>query len=176
MEWRLRCKKALVVFTTIRTYEPEDKNGIVLLYQAVFAEPPWCESWDADEVGQDLDYALSQESPIVLVAKNSELVGFTWGYRLKLENFNWLTGRVSDNTAYMDEIAVKTGSRLKGVGTLLGNRFLDLAAKQGLSEVVLRTDERNDASMALFRKLGFRQLGVRDPRYPERIYLGREVK
>jgi RimJ/RimL family protein N-acetyltransferase len=47
---------------------------------------------------------------------------------------------------------------------------------QQAKEFILRTDERNKASMALYQKLAFIPLGVKDPEYPERIYLSRRRK
>ena len=106
-------------------------------------------------------------------------MGFTWGYNLQMEKFPFLDGLVK-NATYMDEIAVISERRAKGVGTLLGNEFLT-AAKKTSSEVVLRTDERNTASMALFKKLGFEPVRMQetiiyDPEFPDRIYLRRELK
>ncbi len=142
------------------------------------------EFWSFGEIEKDLVSGLSQKNPIALVADNGKgLTGFTWGYQLPLEKFPCLAGKVQKEVSYMDEIAVRGNRREKGIGTALGLRYLETAKQQGMLEVVLRTDERNKASMALFRKLGFRDIPdpssprgkVYDPIFPERIYLRREV-
>lgn len=124
-----------------------------------------------------MELALSQQSPIVLVAESDKLiVGFTWGYNLPLEKFPFLEGKVNNNSNYMDEIAVSGNCRLRGVGRLLGQNYLNSIQQQGSNECVLRTDERNTASMNLFGKLGFvpvldKNKPVYDPEFSSRIYL-----
>lgn len=95
----------------------------------------------------------------------------TWGYRLPLDKFPFLEGKVKSNCSYMDEIAVRGKVRKKGIGRMLGDAYLLEARKQGMDEVALRTDERNEASMALFKKIGFNSLELYDPQYANRIYL-----
>lgn len=130
------------------------------------------EFWSAEDVTSDLNFALSQPSNILLVCGfNSQLFGFTWGYRLPEERFPFLNGRIPSKVSYMDEIAVRGDSRLNGVGYSLGDQYLNTACNQGMNGVVLRTDCRNVASMALFRKLGFQATGITDPQYKNRVYL-----
>jgi len=138
--------------------------------------------WSEKEIKNDLDFALSQDKPIILVAESvSKLSGFTWGYKLPIEKFPFLEGKVSNNSNYMDEIAVNGESRIKGTGTALGMKYINTCKMQNIEQIVLRTDERNNASMALFKRLGFKPiisngLSVYDPEYPQRIYLALEVK
>lgn len=143
----------------------------------MFAEPPWCESWSREEVQEDLDYAIQANQACILIAeRESELVGFTWGYELPLDKFPFLVGKTGPQPIYMDEIAVKNSQRGKNIGTLLGQFFLLNFSLQQASDVILRTDERNKASMALFEKLGFKPLGVYDPEFEERLYLQRRLR
>ena len=140
--------------------------------------------WSAKNIRDDLEFALSQPNQIVLVAKNKNgSTGFTWGYKLPFEKFPFLEGKVSEQSVYMDEIAVKGNKRQKGVGTALGREFLVKANEEGILEAILRTDERNSASMALFRKLGFSSIPdtsergkVYDPKFPNRIYLRKALR
>lgn len=147
------------------------------------------EFWSTEDIVEDLEFALSQPSPIVIVAetaaeKGKEIAGMTWGYRLSRWNLPFLNGKASENAIYMDEIAVNANFRKIGVGTSLGKEFIKAAGAQGASEVVIRTDERNPASMALFRKLGLTGIPdagnpkgkVYDPTYPNRIYLSMQVE
>ena len=78
----------------------------------------------------------------------------------------------------MDEIAVRADKRVKGVGTALCKAYLKQAQNLNMREVVLRTDQRNTASMKLFSKNGFEPIpddGIRgavyDPAFENRIYL-----
>ena len=142
------------------------------------------EYWSSGDVIKDLDFALSNPNSFVLVAENDNgLLGLSWGYKLPVEKFPFLDGKISSKANYMDEIAVRGDNRIKGIGTLLGNAYIDEVAKQGLSEIVLRTDERNVSSMRLFEKLGFSDIKdecsprgkVYDPDFSSRIYLRRRI-
>lgn len=76
----------------------------------------------------------------------------------------------------MDEIAVESNSRRQGIGKILGIRYLEIARENKVPEVVLRTDQRNVASMELFFSLGFENIGITDPEFPSRIYLSRKLR
>lgn len=134
------------------------------------------EFWDPEEIKEDLDFAFSQPFNLVLVAdRRGSLLGFTWGYKLALDKFPFLSGSVCENANYMDEIAVRGNERGKGIGTFLGRKYFEESRKNGVREVVLRTDETNSASMNLFQKLGFIDLKVRDPEFERRIYLAKDL-
>lgn len=164
----------MVVF--IRPYREDDLQSLIEIYKSVFAEPPWNEEWTSEQIMADLEFALSQENPIVLVAENSSgILGFTWGYKMPFEKFGFLKGKVKEKSNYMDEIAVCSEKRIRGVGTKLGEKYLEISESQGIEEAVLRTDVRNPASMALFRKLGFKSLRIRNSNYPFREYFSQEV-
>lgn len=133
--------------------------------------------WEKETIKSDLVDAVREANSFVLVAQaDTSLVGFTWGYKLPAEKFPFL-GDYARESIYMDEIAVAGSCRLRGVGRSLGDAFLDQVAQQGFKTAVLRTDERNVASMALFAKLGFQPLRseqgtiLYDPNYANRIYL-----
>jgi ribosomal protein S18 acetylase RimI-like enzyme len=169
----------VVVFTTptIRTYKESDLPELIKVYQSAFSEPPWNESWTSKEVREDLEFALSQMDNIVLVAEAGKgLAGFSGGYRLPIEKFPWLSEDSTLEASYMDEIAISGSNRRKNVGSLLGEEYLRVAREQGMKRVTLRTDIWNTASMALFRKLGFENTGVFDPKYKDRIYLSRTLE
>ena len=133
--------------------------------------------WGKETIKSDLSDAMRESNSFVLVAQaDTSVVGFTCGYRLPAEKFPFL-GDCARDSIYMDEIAVAGSCRLRGVGRSLGDAFLEQVVQQGFRTAVLRTDERNVASMALFTKLGFRPLRseqgtiLYDPNYANRIYL-----
>ena len=142
------------------------------------------EFWSDTEIIKDLESALEKPNSIILVAESDGgLTGMTWGYKIPLETFPFLEGKISPESSYMDEIAVRGDKRLKGIGTLLGETYIKAVQQQGLSEIVLRTDERNSSSMSLFRRLGFSGISdpenvrgkVYDPQFQSRIYLRRKL-
>ncbi|MBI2632238.1 GNAT family N-acetyltransferase [Candidatus Pacearchaeota archaeon] len=132
------------------------------------------EFWSEEDIRKDLLFALSQNSPILLVAKYDGIIkGITWGYQLPLPKFPFLKEVIDPDSNYMDEIAVDGKVRKRGIGKLLGSAYIDQCTAP---EIVLRTDERNNASMGLFSSLGFKNTGVKDPEFPYRIYLRRKRK
>jgi len=142
------------------------------------------EFWSETEITEDLNYASSQQNPLILVAESKNvIIGMSWGYKIPLEKFPFLTGKVSPESNYMDEIAVRGDSRLRGIGTIIGETYISKVRQQGLKEIVLRTDERNTSSMKLFNKLGLSSISdldssrgkVYDPEFTNRIYLRREL-
>mgnify|MGYP001591076670 CR=1 FL=1 len=133
--------------------------------------------WSDEEIRKDIDFANAQESPIFLVAELEEKIkGTTWGYRLPLTKFPFLKGKVNLDANYMDEIAVAGDSRRKGIGNLLCTKYIEIVKANKISEIVLRTDQRNTASMSLFSKLRFNSLCVTDPEFSWRLYLSRRFK
>ena len=161
----------------MRQYEDRDLSQLIEVYQSAFAEPPWNETWNPEEIKQDLEFAFCEKEPIVLVAETDNiLAGFVWGYNLPLEKFPWLANVIKNNANYMDEIAVRGNKRVKGIAKTMGEEYLKCVAGKNLDGVVLRTDIWNSASMALFRRLGFENTGIFDPKYKDRIYLYKELK
>lgn len=165
----------------VRPFTNDDISQVVEIYIAAFAEPPWSESWSEDEVRKDMDYALSQTDPVIIVAEiGRDIIGFTWGYNLPLEKFPFLSGNTDKKSSYMDEIAVRPEKRLSGVGKLLGQAYMESARRIAYVDLVLRTDENNSASLALFRNMGLEIINgaenpLRDPVYPSRIYMRRKL-
>ena len=104
------------------------------------------------------------------------MVGFTWGYQVPLNKFPFLKGLVNERANYMDEIAVDGNTRKRGIGKLLGQNYIDRLTIANVPEIVLRTDQRNTSSMALFKGLEFESMQVTDPEYNYRIYLRRKLK
>jgi ribosomal-protein-alanine N-acetyltransferase len=162
---------------SVRDYRSDDLPRIVEIYKAAFAEPPWNEEWSDEQVVDELEAGLLQSNPIVLVAQNSSNVfGMTWGYDVSPEKFPFLAEMFDGRTSYIAELAVDPQARRRGIGVLLGNRYVETARRRGVFNVVLRTDERNPAAMGLYKGLGFSEIGTRDPKYKNRIYLVKSLR
>ncbi|MGV8086723.1 MAG: GNAT family N-acetyltransferase [Candidatus Woesearchaeota archaeon] len=183
---RPRCYKTLVIFTeniiNIRAYDNKDFKQIVKIYKTAFAEPPWNEKWSTKEIAKELEYSLQQKNNINLIAEiNKKIVGFVWGYDLPIDRFSFLKSVVDNSSNYLSEIAVNNNTRIRGIGTRLVQEYFQICKEKNLNEIVLRTDERNTASMNLFNKTGYIPLNndgfsVYDPKYPNRIYFSKKVK
>lgn len=134
------------------------------------------EFWSTREIKSDLEFALSQDCPIMLVAESKgEIAGFTWGYKLPMKKFPFLNGLIALETNYMDEIAVSGNMRRRGIGRIIGREYIQKTMEINIPEIVLRTDKRNGSSMALFKSLGFEDMQILDPEYEFRTYLRRKL-
>jgi ribosomal protein S18 acetylase RimI-like enzyme len=132
--------------------------------------------WSVEDIRADLDFASSQPAATGLVAEvDKKLIGFIWGYRLPFNKFPFLREKVSNDAIYVDDIAVRGDCRLKGIGKSLCVSFLSEVFSPAInsSESVLRTDRRNVASMGLFSSVGFKEIGITDPKFPFRVYLAK---
>ena len=66
---------------------------------------------------------------------------------------------------YIDNIAVFPHSRRKGTGSMLVEALCDYGEKNGLAFITLEVRPSNEPALALYRKYGFQQEGVRKGYY-----------
>ena len=69
-----------------------------------------------------------------------------------------LTG-ITDDTAYLQRLAVIPAAQRRGVGSVLVNDALRWAAEQGARDVFVNTDVDNVAALSLYRQWGFVSVG-----------------
>jgi len=141
------------------------------VYQRAFAEPPWNESWTDEAVIEDLQNALKQNNPIILVAeKDGKIVGFRWAYELPMKKFPFLNGKIENGkTMYGDELAVEKEFRGTGIGSAMMQLSFEIAKQAGYNAFVGRTDQ-NSQMVQLYKRLGYQEMGIQDPQYPNRFY------
>ncbi|NTW22772.1 GNAT family N-acetyltransferase [Candidatus Falkowbacteria bacterium] len=151
------------------------------LYCGIWREPPWNEDfWKPQEVKQDIirDSAKEAGDCLIAVIGTDRVAGFTWGYMApdnyldEISGSDYFTssGKFTETTFYVDELGVDAGCRGHGVGKRLTRALIDHAAISGARSLVLRTDEKAFAARALYAKLGFVEIPVRDAKYPTRTY------
>jgi ribosomal protein S18 acetylase RimI-like enzyme len=161
----------VIQFTLIREYKPADFKEVFEVYKIAFMDPPWNETWTEEQVKDDIESALAKENPITIVAENSELVGFLWGYRKPEEKFGFLSEQIDRDSFYLDDVAVSNSRRKERIGTRLCQEFEKQVKESGGKKIFLRTQKDYTASNKLYDKLGYERSGVFDPEYPDREYL-----
>lgn len=148
------------------------------IYRSAFAEPPWNAPPSTDkEIAVDLDHAQSQKDVVMLFAKiNGAVVGFIWGYRIPLKEFQFLKSLIPSNSNYIDSLAVSSLFRKRGIGRSLVESYIN-EVRDKCDLIVTRTHIRNKASMKLFKSMGFMSFSppIYDPVFASRIYLKRGV-
>jgi phosphinothricin acetyltransferase len=90
--------------------------------------------------------------PVVVVEADGVVVGWA---SLNVFNARDAYRHVADISVY-----VARASRGKGAGTALLARLIELGREIGLHKLVLAGFPHNAASVALYRRLGFREVGI----------------
>ncbi len=148
--------------------------------------------WSPKDILEDIEYCQKQRNSKFLVAETKaetfgiryfpgieerflslgKIIGFTWGYQLPFNKFPFLRNNVNKNSGYVDELAVKSDFRRKGIGESLLLKLMKSFKEKQMKQVACRT-LTNCNAYPLFRKLGFRDIGRIDPNdmYENRVYL-----
>jgi L-amino acid N-acyltransferase YncA len=104
-----------------------------------------------DERRRWLD-ARGARHPVVVVEHDGAVIGWA---SLNVFNPRDAYRHVADISVY-----VERASRGKGAGTALLSRLIELAREIGFHKLVLAGFPHNAAGVALYRRLGFREVGV----------------
>jgi ribosomal-protein-alanine N-acetyltransferase len=127
-----------------RAARPSDGSACAVLHAASFAH-----SWSAAEFESLLtDPACSGQS----IEANARLAGFI------------LSRRALDEAEILT-IVVDSRLRRRGCARKLLTAHLAQLSAQGVTQLFLEVDESNEAALALYRRLGFAQLGLRKAYY-----------
>lgn len=134
---------------TIEPYQPRCADALMALNEAAFTTE-WGERWS----DQDLRGALSLSGVTALLARQGRhtFCGF-------------ILARTVVDEAEILLVGVLPEDRGSGIATALLDSFLKQAADLGLSKVFLEVREDNDAARALYKRMGFVQIGRRDQYY-----------
>lgn len=96
--------------------------------------------------------ARDSRHPVVVVERDGTVIGWA---SLNVFNPREAYRHVADISVYVDRV-----KRGKGAGTALLGRLIELAREIGFHKLVLAGFPHNAAGVALYRRLGFREVGV----------------
>jgi ribosomal-protein-alanine acetyltransferase len=132
---------------TVRLANPPDIPAMMALEKDADAAAHWPQ-------GQYEQIFLRAEHPsrLVLVIEDAAVRGF-------------LVARQIDAEFEIENVAVATSARRRGLGTRLVGEFLAVASHQGAKAVFLEVRESNRAARALYEKCGFMEIGHRKRYY-----------
>lgn len=160
--------------------DEEAREQCAELYCQIWREPPWDEDfWNPSEVLQDMDKEMRKPGAEGFLAiVDGKVVGFTWGYPVSCEELCEIGGSAlgvlykdCELVFYVDELGVHPEYRRRGLGSVVSEHLIKVARAKKARKVVLRTDQGAYAARALYSKLGFWDLGIRDREHPGRTYL-----
>jgi len=147
-------------FKIIRTQEEIEEaynRGLIRLYQQVFSEPPYYEQFTPEEVRNFWDNYLSCGVVVVDYNEEGRVIGFAAAVPLTAEkevselakshNFN------PETDWYHAEVGVDPNYRRQHLATRLINELLGQVPAQ---TIIMRTQERNEASLGLHHRAGFK--------------------
>jgi L-amino acid N-acyltransferase YncA len=138
---------------SVRVARPDDAEAICAIYNEGIADRATLETeprtveerrrWLAD---RDARYA------VVVVESRGVVVGWA---SLNVFNAREAYRHVADISVYVERAA-----RGKGAGTALLERLVELGREGGFHKLVLAGFPTSSASVALYRRLGFREVGI----------------
>ena len=139
----------------IRPARVEDLQDVVALERGIAGAPHWAEEEYARIIGADAGGAVRR---CLFVAEEVGVLGFAVGK---------VIGRGPDAWAELESVAVAGGARRGGVGRGLCEAVIAWCEEQGARGVELEVRSENGAAIALYRRMGFVEVGRRKGYYQD---------
>jgi ribosomal protein S18 acetylase RimI-like enzyme len=176
--------------TTLRDWTEADIPGIVGVFVRAYAQPPWNEQNDPAKTDGYVRWLLAQPRTGCVVASQAPaagalgqgtggtIAGFVVAGLRDYQDFVGDWERMADRPpagwpvvpgtlGYVWELAVEPTAQRRGLGAALMSEAISRVREAGADAMLLRSSERAEAAMALYRRFGFERLPVRervDPR------------
>jgi ribosomal-protein-alanine N-acetyltransferase len=138
----------------MRTFVQEIDAGEADALADIHAEA-FARTWSAD----DISALLAQKNVFALGIRRDSLFG---SRRL----LGFVLVRSAADEAEILTIAVHAGQRGRGYGRLLMEETMRRLYRDHIASCFLEVDRGNETAIALYRKLGFREVGSRKGYYP----------
>lgn len=94
----------------------------------------------------------NENSKYIVAIKNNKIVGYA-GFRIVMD------------IAHINNIVVKKDLRNEGIGTILLQELIKMCTELNMNEVTLEVNEHNSVAINLYKKFGFKQVGLRKKYY-----------
>lgn len=94
----------------------------------------------------------NENSKYIVAIKNNKIVGYA-GFRIVMD------------IAHINNIVVKKDLRNEGIGTILLQELIKMCTELKMNEVTLEVNEHNSVAINLYKKFGFKQVGLRKKYY-----------
>jgi aminoglycoside 6'-N-acetyltransferase I len=135
---------------TTRTMLKKDMQTYCALFQRIFAQPPWNETWTTDKIHVEVKKIMSKKGFTGIVAEyESQPVGYLTGYRLQIFPF-------IPSLCYLDQLFVDNRYRGIGIGKSLLYQMVSQVNTHGDCGIVLLTKASSPAEQ-FYLKHGFKR-------------------
>lgn len=142
---------------TIRTFRSSDAGQVIALYQSCFAEPPWYESFNPEELAAEFSEIASwPEATFLVAARHDKIVGGTIGFDLSRKtDVAALIPSEPESCFYLSELFVSQDMRKQGIAeALVRQRFIS-ARERGYRRAIVRTSINQPIIRSIYERLGF---------------------
>lgn len=149
----------------VRSFKIEDMDAVVRMYCECFAESPWFERFDPDEVRADFQTYLGWPETVFLTAVvEGRVVGVLIGFDIvrQPDVCRPLRKRERGGTLYLAEVFVRQDRRRRGTARELIQAFFSAGARQGYARIALRTSVRQRIILKMFDDHRFRRRAEQD--------------
>jgi L-amino acid N-acyltransferase YncA len=138
---------------SVRPARAEDASAICAIYNEGIDDRATLET-ERRTVDERRSWLAARDArhPVVVVESDGVVVGWA---SLNVFNARDAYRHVADISVY-----VASASRGKGAGTVLLERLVELGREIGFHKLVLAGFPTNAASVALYQRLGFREVGI----------------
>lgn len=155
----------------IRFCRLSDLTSICRLYQDCFAEPPWYEVFNEEDLRREFMDVLSWPDAVFLVNEDEgEVVGATFGFSLNRKpDLSNLVSLEWSHAFYLAELFVAKPRRERGVANQLIFELFQTAKLYGFTRAVVRTSIDQLIIQNIFRKMGYALLTSQEVLSPKTI-------
>jgi len=143
------------------SYDDKYEDDFVRVYQSVYSEKPYCESFTEDDVKEVAD----QTDMYLLISEDDEAIGFVGGmplsefYKMHPEEELNLKAGVKNavDAYYIAELGISREKQRRGLGKELFGKFISMAESKGYKAFVLCTADKNNKAQRLYENFGFQR-------------------
>lgn len=108
--------------------------------------------WTVNTLKQEIENKTGLNSYYIVAKQNSEIVGFAGAINI-IDEINIMN------------IVVRKDKRKLGIGSALLENIFEIAKKLQAKTITLEVNEKNTCAINLYKKYGFKQVGLRKKYY-----------
>lgn len=148
----------------VRAAQLDDVDGVVALERVTEGAPHWAREeyvqMIRESAGAAVRRALFVATSVVTIDNKAEVAGFAVGK---------VIGLGDDAVGEIESVAVAEKARRAGVGRVLCHRVIEWCEQQGAGVTELEVRRRSSGAQAMYRGLGFVEVGVRANYYRDPV-------